>query len=72
MNGSHIVGKMIQGTDYHPSCGCDVPPWEPCACSALLAAPDSGCEHLKADAAQGAADRINAEADAQLALRLSA
>lgn len=30
-------GERITGRDYRPSCDCTVPPWESCACSALLA-----------------------------------
>lgn len=30
-------GKRIVGPNYKPSCGeCSIPPWETCACSALL------------------------------------
>lgn len=36
---NHLPGKPIVGTNYRPSCGeCDVPPWEVCACSALMRA----------------------------------
>lgn len=33
----HIAGKLVVGANYTPSCGeCNLPPWEECACSALL------------------------------------
>jgi hypothetical protein len=34
----HRQAEPITGEKYTPSCGCDVPPWEECACSARLAA----------------------------------
>lgn len=48
-------GKEITGKRYRPGCGCDVPPWDACAHSSP----------------EGAAERINAEADMRLALELA-
>lgn len=30
-----LASPAITGADYRTSCGCDVPPWETCACSEL-------------------------------------
>lgn len=35
---NHRVGKTITGARYTQSCGCEIPPWEECACSVRLAA----------------------------------
>jgi hypothetical protein len=36
---NHVGGEAITGARYTPSCGgCDIPPWEICACSERLAA----------------------------------
>lgn len=58
------AGKRIVGRNYVASCGgCDVPPWECCACSALLPEIEpTRWEHL--------ADRLNAEAQQRLAFVL--
>lgn len=56
----HIAGEPIRGKHYRPSCGrCDVPPWEQCACSDLLAT-----------CLQSTADKVNAEAQQRLELAL--
>ena len=36
---THVEGERITGPLYKPSCGeCTTPPWETCACSALMPA----------------------------------
>lgn len=58
------------GERYVPACGkCDVPPWEFCACSALL--PSTSDADAMPTHSECIADRINAEADAQLAFALA-
>lgn len=52
------AGPRVRGRNYVTSCGrCDVPPWEPCACSSLLPA-------------DSIAESVNAEAYARLELAL--
>lgn len=80
----HLAGREIRGEHYRPACGrCDVPPWEACACSALLPelAPMrthsegiadlfNACSALL-ETAPGTADRINDEAQARLDIVLT-
>ncbi len=70
MSVDYIAGVPITGRFYVPSCGgCDVPPWESCACSSHMR-PQSE-RNANGEQALGVAEQLNAEADERLQLALA-
>ena len=66
-------GVPITGERYRPSCGqCSIPPWEVCACSALLADVTLSNARITPSPQKHCTDLFTQEADERLRLLLAA